>query len=149
MTIKWSLKTLKIKDLHAHPKNPRTLSHHQHDHLKKNMDEFGLIDKPCVNLDMQIIGGHQRIQILKLDGVKEVECWVPERLLSEIEVDKLLLGLNHDHGDFCYDTLSSHFDVPFLLDRGFTFDELEIDLSEPKPKKKKQKFCPHCQEEIT
>ena len=144
MIPKWSLQTIKIKDLKKHPKNPRTLSRSQFDQLKNSLDKFGLIDRPVVNTDMTIIGGHQRIQVLKLAGMKEVECMVPDRLLSEKEVEELLLRLNRNHGEFNYDDLANGYNVSDLLDYGFSIDELELSLDEPKEKKKKPKECPHC-----
>ena len=63
--INWKLETVLIKDLKNHPKNPRYISKDQFRHLENLINKFGLIDKPIVNLDRTIIGGHQRIQILK------------------------------------------------------------------------------------
>jgi DNA modification methylase len=125
--IKWSLQTLKIKDLKKHPKNPRTLSRDQFDHLKKSLDKFGLIDKPIVNTDMMIIGGHQRIKILKLDGIKEIECWVSDQLLSDQDVEELNIRANKNTGEWDWDILANQWEVPELLDWGFTVDELQFD----------------------
>ena len=65
MTIKWNLQTLSIKDLKDHPKNPRQIKKEQQQHLQNLIEKFGLIDKPIINKDCTIIGGHQRVRILK------------------------------------------------------------------------------------
>jgi len=149
----WSLKSVAVKDLKPHPKNPRTLSREQGDHLTKSLIKFGLIDKPIVNLDMTIIGGHQRISILKKNKAKYIEVWVPDVLLSDLDVEELNIRLNKNHGSFDYEILANEFDVPNLLDWGFDLESLEIDIpdseEEEKPSKKKQKVCPKCGEEIS
>ena len=79
--MKWSLVTVPIKQLKEHPNNPRSLSKDQAAHLQKSLDRFGLIDKPIINTDYTIIGGHQRLKLLKKNKLKEVECWMPDETL--------------------------------------------------------------------
>lgn len=144
--IEWTLKVYKIKDLKPHPKNPRILTTSQFNQLKNSLDTFGLVDKPVINTDLTIIGGHQRLEILKKSKTKEVECLTPDRQLTEEEVEELMLRLNRNHGEFNYDDLANNFDLPDLLDIGFTVDELQLsEDSAPLQKKKKEKLCPHCQ----
>jgi ParB-like chromosome segregation protein Spo0J len=150
MTIQWNLQSRSIKELSKHPKNPRTLTKEQYRQLKKSIDTFGLIDKIIINTNNQIIGGHQRFEVLKKDKVSKVECWVPDRTLTEKEVEELLLRLNRNHGDFDYDMLANSFDVPDLLDYGFSIDELELtadnieDVDTNEAKEDPIKNCPHC-----
>lgn len=122
--INWTLKTLPIKDLKDHPKNPRQISKEQYRHLESLIDKFGLIDKPIVNTDNQIIGGHQRIKILKKKKVKSVECWVPDHQLTEEEIDHLCVGLNLNQGAWDYDILANNFEALDLLNWGFTEEQL-------------------------
>jgi len=147
--ITWHLEKRQIKDLKPHPKNPRQLSKDQERHLKTSLTKFGLSEKLIINSDNMIIGGHQRLSILKGLKEKEVECWVPDRLLTESEADELCLRLNRNHGAFDYDILANNFSVPNLLDWGFQVDELElIDPNEVESKdkedKKKLTTCPSC-----
>ncbi len=148
--ITWSLEERNIKDLKKHPKNPRFISKEKTNQLKNNIDRFGLIDKPIINTDNTIIGGHQRIEILKKDKVSTVLCWVPSRELTEKEVLELNLTLNRLHGEFDYDILANEFEVPDLLDWGFTVDELHLFDEDVKPKaSEKEKDqepieCPKC-----
>lgn len=147
----WSLKTVKIKDLKPHPKNPRSINKDQAAHLANSMDRFGIAEKPVINQDMMIIGGHQRIKLRKKAGDKEIECLTPDRLLSQEESDELCVRLNRNHGEFDWDMLGNLFDPAELVSWGFTPQEMEIclDILEPEPeekgsKGKKKKECPNC-----
>lgn len=151
--IQWYLETIPIKELKEHAKNPRQISKEQYQHLTNLIAKFGLIDKPVVNLDRMIIGGHQRIKILKKMKVKEVECWIPDHQLTDEEIDHLCIGLNLNQGQFDYDLLSTHFEPLELLKWGFTekqlFDSCEkseklLDEVQQEEKKKKLKKCPEC-----
>jgi len=62
--INWKLETRPIEELTPHHKNPRKLSKHDAEHLQSSMERFGVIDKPIINPDGKIIGGHQRLAIL-------------------------------------------------------------------------------------
>ncbi len=148
--IQWHLEKRSIKDLKSHPNNPRQLSKDQERHLRTSIDKFGLAEKIIINTDNTIIGGHQRINVLKTMKEKQVDCWVPERTLDGKEAEELLIRLNRNHGEFDYDVLANSFNVPDLLDWGFLPDELELAYSdietddkpgEPDPKKK---TCPNC-----
>lgn len=147
--INWHLETIPIKDLKPHPKNPRQITKEQQQHLENLLNTFGVIEKPIVNLDKTIIGGHQRIKILKKNKVKEVECWMPDRNLNENEVEHLLVGLNLNQGKFDYDCLANLWEPIQLLEYGFTEEQLmgtfqDIEKEESLEKKKKSKVCPEC-----
>jgi hypothetical protein len=122
--IEWKLQTIPIKDLKPHPKNPRQINKEQLQHLTNLIAKFGLIDKPIINLDMTIIGGHQRVKILKKMKTKEVECWVPNQQLSQEDIDHLCIGLNLNRGEFDYDILANEWNVLDLLKYGFMEDQL-------------------------
>lgn len=153
--INWHLEILFIKDLLEHSKNPRQISKQQHKHLTDLIAKFGLIEKPIINLDKTIIGGHQRIKILKKQKIKEIECWIPDRQLDDQEVDRLCIGLNLNQGSWDWDILSESFEVNELLQWGFNEDQLmgifsESDKStkEKDEKQKKMKMCPSCGHEF-
>lgn len=130
--INWHLETRKISDLKDHPKNPRKLDKDQEEHLRKSLEKFGLIDKPIVNLDNQIIGGHQRKNVLKKMKLKEVECFVPDHLLSPDEVDELNIRLNRNTGDWDYDILKD-WDPDKLVDWGFDLEDLGNEIEQIDP----------------
>lgn len=153
--MKWSLVTVPIKQLKEHPRNPRQLSKKQAEDLQKSLDRFGLIDKPVITQDHQLIGGHQRIKLLKKNKVKEVECWIPDEQLSEKDIDELCIRLNKNTGEWDWDILADTWDATDLLDWGFTIDELvgpeaedvikEIpDEDTEADEKKSTKECPKC-----
>jgi len=147
--IQWTLEKRAIKDLKPHPKNPRQLSNDQERQLIKSLEKFGLADKPIINTDGMIIGGHMRLKILQKQGYKEVECNVPDHQLSEKEVDEMNLCLNKNSGDWDWDILANEWDITQLIDCGFKPEELELNLDDvqtgdKKPKDKKMQCCPKC-----
>ena len=155
--ITWHLETRKIVDLKDYYKNPRKLSKHDADNLKKSLQEFGTIDKPIINQDGTLIGGHQRKRILKSLGQKEIECWVPDVLLDEKQVEELNVRLNRNHGEFDYDILANNFDIIELLDWGFKdidFDakdilkNMECDDIVKEFEKENKHACPNCGYEL-
>jgi ParB-like chromosome segregation protein Spo0J len=155
--LEWKLETIPIKSLKPHKKNPRQITKEHSQRLEGIIDEFGLIDKPILNQDLTIIGGHQRIRILKKKKVKEVQCWIPDRQLTDEEIDHLCIGLNLNQGHWDYDILANEWEPLDLLNWGFTeeqlvgkFKETEEVLGEDKEEdsKKKKHSCPNCGHEF-
>lgn len=128
--INWTLRTFRLDELTDYYKNPRSLSEKEFKQLKTSLDKFGMIDKPIVNLDSAntIIGGHQRKHVMESTGAKEIECWIPDRELSEKEVEELNIRLNKNTGSWDFDTLANEFELDDLLDWGFDKGELDLDL---------------------
>jgi hypothetical protein len=148
MTIQWNLVMIKLKDLKENPKNPREITKEQFQHLTDLVAKFGLIDKPIVNLDFMVIGGHQRLRVLKKMKVKEVECWQPDHLLNEEEIDHLGIGLNLNQGQWDYDLLANNFEALDLLNWGFSESELVGSFSPSEELQEKEacenEKCPTC-----
>lgn len=151
--INWKLEHCKLLTLKEHPRNPRELSKHEYEQLKMSLDKFGLIDKPIINADGMIIGGHQRVKVLLDSGITEAECYVPDRDLTEDEVDELVIRLNKNTGKWDYDVLANEWDVADLLTWGFEDfeiglgdDDMSIDTEgSPVPDKKSSMLqCPGC-----
>ena len=128
--INWTLQNFKLADLTDYYKNPRSLSEKEFKQLKTSLDKFGMIDKPIVNADSAhtIIGGHQRKHVLEASGAKEVECWIPDRELTDKEVEELNIRLNKNTGSWDFDTLANEFELDDLLEWGFDKGELDLDL---------------------
>lgn len=122
--INWHLENIPIKQLKDHAKNPRQISKDQFHHLENLIKKFGLIDKPIINQDFTIIGGHQRIKILKKMKAKTVECWVPDKQLEQADIDHLCIGLNLNKGEWDFDVLANEWDELDLLKWGFTEEQL-------------------------
>lgn len=149
--INWHIEKRKLSELKDHPKNPRQLTHTQAQHLTDCMETFGIIDKIIINTDNTIIGGHARKKCIKKMGIKEVECYVPERELTEREVDELNIRLNKNTGDFDFDILANSWEIEDLLSWGFEekdFIGYIEDMEPEEEKKKKEKRCPKCGEVI-
>lgn len=149
LKINWTLAEFPIKDLKEHAKNPRQIGKDQFQRLGNLIDKFGLIDKPIINLDHTIIGGHQRIRYLKKQKIKTVQCWMPDRQLDQAEIDELCIGLNLHQGEWDFDIMANQWEPIDLLEYGFTEEQLigttienEDKASETKGKKKK--VCPSC-----
>ncbi len=122
--VKWTLNEIPIKLLKDHSKNPRQIGKEQFERLGNLINKFGLIDKPIVNQDMTIIGGHQRIRYLKKQKIKVVECWTADRQLSDEDIDELCIGLNLHQGAWDYDVLANQWEPLDLLKYGFTEEQL-------------------------
>lgn len=120
----WKLEKRKLSSLKPHPKNPRKLSTHDAEHLQRSIEKYGLIDKPIVDKLGHIIGGHQRVAILKKMGMREVECWVATQDLNEKDIDELNIRLNRAQGEWDFDVLANEWEIEDLMDWGFTPEEL-------------------------
>ena len=124
-------KKIKITDLVPAAYNPRKAlkpGDKEYEKIKGSITEFGYVDPVIVNKDMTVIGGHQRISVLKDLGFTEIDCVV-------INIDKtreraLNIALNKITGewdmgllaDLIADLQDSDFDVSFT-----GFDPPEID----------------------
>ncbi len=149
--INWTLCNKKISSLKKYHKNPRYIKEEDLKHLQTSIAKFGMIDKPILNTDNTIIGGHQRINALKESKQKTVECWVPDRELDEKEIEELNIRLNKNSGDWNFEVLANEWNVEDLLDWGFNSKELgiseitEVEEKEPEEENKDKNIeCPKC-----
>ena len=122
--ITWTSERRAIKELIPAKYNPRQLTEKQTKDLSNSLTRFNLADPIVININNKIIGGHQRINILKTQGVSEVDVRVPDRELTEKEEQELNLRLNKNLGEWDFDKLAN-FDEDFLLDVGFDSTELD------------------------
>ena len=129
---KWTLQHRKLEELKPYPKNARLLTKDEEKQLKTSIKKFGLIDKLIINTDNIVIGGHQRLQILKSLKIKNVECWVPDSILSDEEIEELNIRLNKNSGQWDYDILANEWDAEKLMEWGFNSNDI---FEESKSKK--------------
>lgn len=149
--ITWHLEKRQLLNLHSYSKNPRQLSIDEALDLEESITAFGLIDKPIINLDNTVIGGHQRIALLKKLKYKEIECWVPSRTLDESEVEELNIRLNKNIGQWDWDILANEWNLDDLLAWGFTPEQFAIDIapiSEEKIEDEDPERCPECKQKL-
>lgn len=147
----WDTKKIKISDLNPAKYNPRKISEKQKENLSNSLEKFSVVDPIIINLDNTIIGGHQRISILKSKGIDEVDVRFPSRFLEESEEKELNLRLNQNLGEWDLDLLGN-FDEKMLTDVGFDlkdiglgidFQSVEIDEIDRLDRLKKV-ICPKC-----
>lgn len=101
----------------------------EYEKIKNSILEFGYVEPIIVNYDMTVIGGHQRLTVLKDLGYKEVQCVVVE-IKDETKVKALNIALNKITGvwneqllaDLISDLQKSNFNVDFT---GFEPPEIE------------------------
>ena len=65
----------------------------EYEKIKNSILEFGYVEPIIVNYDMTVIGGHQRLTVLKDLGYKEVQC-VVVHIEDEHKVKALNIALN-------------------------------------------------------
>lgn len=113
--------TLKPRD-----RNPRKWSQTAIDELKRNLNQYGLIEPLVVSSapgrENQLIGGHFRLKIAKELGINEVP--VVYLNLSAEKEEELALRLNKNIGEWDWGLLAE-FDEVSLSDAGFTSEEID------------------------
>lgn len=100
-------KKLKIEELIPASYNPRKdlkPGDKEYEKIKNSIAEFGYADPIIVNKDSTIIGGHQRLKVLKHLGYTEVDCVI-------IDIDKtkekaLNIALNKVSGEWAPELLA-------------------------------------------
>ena len=134
--ITWTYEIRGINDLTENVDNPRTLSKKRAEELKSSLGKFGVCQPVVIQPDGKVIGGHQRLKMLRSLGFDEIFVAVPSRTLSKREFEELTISLNKISGDFDLDMLANRWDPGVLLDAGFTEEELHTDIiPQEKPKK--------------
>ena len=128
--MKWQ--TLPIDVLLPAVYNPRKClqkGDKEYEKIKNSILEFGYVEPIIVNYDMTVIGGHQRLTVLKDLGYKEVQCVVVE-IKDANKVKALNIALNKITGvwneqllaDLISDLQKSNFNIDFT---GFEPPEIE------------------------
>lgn len=89
---------LPIMQLKPAPYNPREISRHDFEALKRSIQEFGFVDPVIVNKDDSVIGGHQRVEAAKILGIDRVPVVYVD--VSEDQAKILNLALNRISGEW-------------------------------------------------
>lgn len=110
-------KTDELKYANYNPRKKLKPQDKEYQKIKNSIEEFGYVDPIIINKDNTIIGGHQRLTVLKDLGYKEVD-------VIQIDIDKtkekaLNIALNKITGEWDYSMLGD-----LLLD----LDSLNYDL---------------------
>ena len=92
--MKWQ--SLPVETLRPATYNPRKklkAGDKEYEKIKNSILEFGYVEPIIVNYDMTVIGGHQRLTVLKDLGYAEVQCVVVD-IQDENKVKALNIALN-------------------------------------------------------
>jgi DNA modification methylase len=94
------VETKNINDLIGNKKNPRTMSKHDADALKKSIEEFGDLSGIVFNIKTnQLVGGHQRIETFKrMTGERNVV--ITQRFDTPNKVGTVAVGYITFNGEF-------------------------------------------------
>lgn len=125
-------KTLSVDALRPAAYNPRKklkAGDKEYEKIKNSILEFGYVEPIIVNYDMTVIGGHQRLTVLKNLGYTEVQC-VEVHIEDENKVKALNIALNKITGawneqllaDLIVDLQAANFNTDFT---GFEAPEIE------------------------
>ena len=119
----------KLKEASYNPRKKLEKADEAYTKIKASIEEFGCVDPIIVNSkNMTVVGGHQRLQILKDLGYNEIECVMVN--LDEKQEKRLNLSLNKNSGYWDNEKLESLFDElklteEELLATGFNMSEIE------------------------
>ena len=124
--------SLSVDILHPAAYNPRKklkAGDREYEKIKNSILEFGYVEPIIVNYDMTVIGGHQRLTVLKDLGYSEVQC-VVVHIEDENKVKALNIALNKITGawneqllaDLIVDLQTANFNVDLT---GFELPEID------------------------
>lgn len=156
--MKWTTKKVKISELKGWSKNPRQIKKDEYEKLVGSINELGNFEPLVINSDNTVIAGNQRLGVLQSQGIDEVEVSVPERELTQKEIDKIGLLSNRHSGEWDLDILANEFDEDLLGEVGLLkllpnesdidFDNIESNENREKKFKEIDVVCPHCNKEF-
>ena len=127
-----TIEKVRIADLHESEFNPRVAlekGSKEYEMISESIREFGLVEPLVVNRhNMAVIGGHQRLTVLRDNGVEEVEC----TFINEPDPKRekaLCVALNKIKGDWDMEKLEALLkdDEVSAFPTGFEEDEINLD----------------------
>jgi DNA modification methylase len=126
--ITWKIEKRNIEDLQGYNKNPRKFTDKGLKDLKKSLQNCGDANIITINADNTVLGGHARLTVMKQLGYTEVDVKVPEKQLSEKQVQEVVVRLNaNTAGEWDLDKLQADFELDELQEWGLDieFETLE------------------------
>lgn len=125
---------VKLKGLKPWPQNPRVMSRHDMESLKRSLQTYGFVEPVVVNKRTGlVVGGHQRLQAAEALGLKTVPVTYVD--LDDKAAAALGIALNRVAGDWDepkLEALLAEFkdDKDWTALTGFTTTELDQMLAE-------------------
>ena len=126
-----NIQKINIEKLKAAEYNPRKdlkPEDEEYQKIKKSILEFGYVAPIIVNSDMTVIGGHQRLKVLRELGYTEIECNIVD--LDKAKEKALNIALNKISGEWDNAKLEEllaelkNEDIDMDI-TGFSFDEVD------------------------
>lgn len=122
-------KLLRLSAINPAPYNPRKplkQGDREWDALNNSIDKFGLVEPLIVNKRTNnLVGGHQRYNVLRSKGVTEAECVIVD--VDDQQERLLNIALNKIEGDWDYEKLDELFQTMNendIIFSGFSEDEV-------------------------
>ena len=118
----------KLKPAEYNPRKDLKPEDEEYQKIKKSLIEFGYVAPVIVNADMTVIGGHQRLKVLKELGYTEIECNIVD--LDKNKEKALNIALNKITGEWdntkLEELLAELKEADIDMDMtGFSFDEVD------------------------
>ena len=110
------IEKIKISELNPAEYNPRRMTNKQYEDLKNSLEKFGLVDPIIINSDNTVVGGHQRLKIMRELGAELVP--IVRVNLSKEDERELNIRLIKNTAEWDMDLLCN-FDIDYLLEWGF------------------------------
>jgi len=147
--LEWKEEVRSISELKDNPKNPRHINDDGFDRLVNLLKKNGYHQRILIDLHNMILGGHQRKKALLQAGwdLKSlINVLVPNRELTQEEMNSISISDNTNMGSFDMDILANEYEVLDLIEWGIhpcVFDAFKP-KEEKSPKEPKQQTCPEC-----
>lgn len=125
--MEWEFSTRPINELIPQRRNPRKLSARQRKSLRESIERFGLAEPIVISKEGGIIGGHQRLSLMREAGHQMVDCMQAKGSLTKKEIEELSIRLNKNTGSFDIDSLASDYNLSDLLSYGFDISEFSLE----------------------
>lgn len=118
----------KLKPAEYNPRKDLKPEDEEYKKIKKSILEFGYVEPIIINKDFTVIGGHQRLKVLKELGYTEIECIVVD--LDKNHEKALNIALNKISGEWdntkLEELLAELKETDIDMDMtGFSFDEVD------------------------
>lgn len=118
----------KLKPAAYNPRKDLKPEDEEYQKIKKSLTEYGCVEPIIINSDMTVIGGHQRLKVLKELKYKEIECVILN--LDKSKEKALNIALNKISGEWDNHKLEELLDELNRTDinmdiTGFSFDEVD------------------------
>lgn len=99
--------------------------------ISDSIDAYGLVEPLVVNeVNMHVVGGNQRLEVLKEKGVEKVDC-VFVHIEDEAKEKALCIALNKIDGEWDEEILWNLLEDDEVLEFPTGFDDAEIELYAP------------------